>query len=64
MIFFIIMYLVLKFIWFLLQGTSVAVEGEPSSSAQHVTDHHMLSGSKQGVLIHMIASPIVFSSFV
>lgn len=64
MIFFIIMYLLLKSMWFLLQGTSVAVEGVPSSSTQHVTDHHMLSGSKQGVLIRMIASSIVFSSFV
>ncbi|XP_022640341.1 nuclear pore complex protein NUP1 isoform X2 [Vigna radiata var. radiata] len=32
------------------KGTSVAVEGVPSSSTQHVTDHHMLSGSKQGLL--------------
>ncbi|XP_047177152.1 nuclear pore complex protein NUP1 isoform X2 [Vigna umbellata] len=33
-----------------LKGSSVAVEGAPSSSTQHVTDHHMLSGSKQGLL--------------
>ncbi|WVY96176.1 hypothetical protein V8G54_028327 [Vigna mungo] len=32
------------------KGTSVAVEGVPSSSTQHVTDHHTLSGSKQGLL--------------
>ncbi|KAH1034944.1 hypothetical protein GLYMA_20G070600v4 [Glycine max] len=32
------------------KGAGVAVEGDPSSSAQHVIDHDMLSGSKHGVL--------------
>ncbi|RDX64251.1 Nuclear pore complex protein NUP1, partial [Mucuna pruriens] len=32
------------------KGAGVAVEGEPSSSAQHAIDHDMFSGSKQGVL--------------
>ncbi|CAJ1968001.1 unnamed protein product [Sphenostylis stenocarpa] len=33
------------------KDTRVAVEGEPSSSsAQHVTNHDMISGSKQGLL--------------
>ncbi|XP_061358403.1 nuclear pore complex protein NUP1-like isoform X2 [Gastrolobium bilobum] len=30
-----------------LKGVGVAVEGEPSSSAQYALDHDMLSGSKQ-----------------
>ncbi|TKY53560.1 Nuclear pore complex protein NUP1 [Spatholobus suberectus] len=32
------------------KGAGVAVEGQPSSSAQHAIDHDMLSGSKQGLL--------------
>ncbi|ESW17368.1 hypothetical protein PHAVU_007G233800 [Phaseolus vulgaris] len=32
------------------KGARVDVEGEPSSSAHHVIDHHMHSGSKQGLL--------------
>ncbi|XP_061358402.1 nuclear pore complex protein NUP1-like isoform X1 [Gastrolobium bilobum] len=33
-----------------LKGVGVAVEGEPSSSAQYALDHDMLSGSKQRAL--------------
>ena len=51
------------YIWSLLQGAGVAVEGEPSSSARHAIDHDMLSGSKQGVQILVITSPIIFSLY-